>query len=186
MYGLNTLGYHIDNVLLHVCNALLFGWLLRLLNVRGATLATVIFALHPIEVESVAWISERKNLLSTCMALLSMIVYWRSVSWVGWLGAFALFVLAMLSKTVACSTPAVLLVLIWWKRGGFTKRDFLQLLPFFLVGLGLACFTAWTERNYVGASGAGVEHFVGRPDVDRQPRGVVLPRETDLSDEADI
>ena len=153
IFGLNTLGYHIDNVLLHVCNALLFGWLLRLLKVPGSTLATVIFALHPIEAESVAWISERKNLLSTCMALLSIIVYWRASRWTGFLGAFILFLFAMLSKTVACSTPAVLLVLLWWTRGRPSKFDLLRLLPFFLVGLGLAYFTAWTEKNYVGASG---------------------------------
>jgi hypothetical protein len=157
LWGDRTVGYHIANVLLHAINALLLWRLLRLLDVPGAWAAAMLFALHPIQVESVAWISERKNLLSMMFYLGALITWWRGANGSGrgqLIAAFVLFVLALLAKSVACSMPAVALVLLWWKRGMLRWRDVWLLLPFFAVGLAMALLTGWTERTYVGASGA--------------------------------
>jgi Flp pilus assembly protein TadD len=151
-WQLDPLGYHITNVLLHGTNALLLWLLLRRLAVPGAWLAAAIFALHPVNVESVVWISERKNCLAMFFALLSLLAYLREDQ-AGYVASLVFFICAMLSKTVVAPLPAVMLVIIWWKRG-VTKRDFVKLLPFFVVGIGMGVMTAVMERNYVGASGA--------------------------------
>lgn len=153
LWGANPLGYHIDNVLLHVANALLLWRLLQKLNIRGGVLAAVIFALHPIEVESAAWISERKNVLSTFFALLSVLAFLNSGNRRWPIKSFLLFALAMLSKTVASTLPAVLLVIVWWRDGRVRWKDAIRLLPFFLLSIALGLFTAKTEIDYVGAKG---------------------------------
>jgi tetratricopeptide (TPR) repeat protein len=153
--GDRTIGYHIVNVLLHATNALVLWRLLRMLEVPGAWAAAMLFALHPIQVETVAWITERKNLLSMLFYLCALIAWWRGVNKDAKypLAAFVCFVLALLAKTIACSMPAVALVILWWKRGTIRLRDVLPLLPFFAVGLGLAVLTGWMERTHVGATG---------------------------------
>ena len=153
LWGADPLGYHIDNVLLHIINALLLWRLLKKLKICGAALAAVIFALHPIEVESVAWISERKNLLSTFFALLAILAYLQNVGRRWPIKSFLLFAAAMLSKTVASTLPAVLLVIIWWRDGKVRLKDALRLSPFFLLSIGLGLLTALTEVDYVGAKG---------------------------------
>jgi protein O-mannosyl-transferase len=153
LWGANPLPFHIDNVLLHSASALLLFTLLGRLKIRGALLAAVIFALHPIEVESVAWISERKNVLSTFFALLSVLAYLQTSDRRWPVESFLLFALAMLSKTVASTLPAVLLVILWWRDGQVRWREVVRLLPFFLLSIGLGYFTAKTEVDYVGARG---------------------------------
>ena len=113
-------GYHVVNVLLHVVNALLLGLLLRTLSVPGAWLAASIFALHPVHVESVAWVSERKNVLSAFFYLTSSLAYLRFRDSSGSAPAkalygvsLALFVVAVLSKTVVASLPAAILLMAW-------------------------------------------------------------------------
>ena len=152
LWGRDSTGYHTTNVLLHAINALLLWRLLRVLGVRGAWVAAAVFALHPVNVESVAWISERKNVLAMCFALLSMLAYLRQTG-----GAYALslvlFLCALLSKSVVATMPAVLLVLIWWRWGRIARHHLLNLLPFFGAGIGMGIMTAWMERDYVGARG---------------------------------
>jgi protein O-mannosyl-transferase len=152
-WGLRPLGYHVVNVLLHAASALLLWRLLLTLGVPYAWLAAAVWALHPVQVESVAWVTERKNVLSMLLALGSILAYVRAkADGHAWYAlALALFIGAMLSKTVTCSVPAVLLLLIWWQRG--TVKDMLLLIPFFVVGLGLAAVTIEVEREHVGASG---------------------------------
>jgi tetratricopeptide (TPR) repeat protein len=143
-------GYHLVNVLLHAANAVLLWLALRQLQVTGAWWIAAAFALHPVAVESVAWITERKNVLSGLFYLLAALTHLRQRRAV----SLALFVCALLSKTATCSLPAVLLLLTWWKTGRVTKRDVAALLPFFAAGLALGLVTVWVEKHVAGATGA--------------------------------
>jgi hypothetical protein len=152
LWGLHTTGYHVTNVVLHAINALLLWRLLVVLEVRGAWLAAAMFALHPINVESVAWISERKNVLAMCLALGSMLMYLRRTD-TEYLAALLLFCAALLSKTFVATVPAALLVLIWWKRGRIDRRDVKSVSPMFVVAIGMGAMTAVMESRHVGARG---------------------------------
>ena len=157
LWGDATLGYHVVNVLLHIAAALLVVRLLRVLQIPGAWLAGFVFALHPVHVESVAWISERKNTLSIVFLLASILTYWRwretAGTWRGWAAAFALFLCAVFSKTVAGAMPAVVLVIVAWKSGRLRRRDVRPLLPMLAVSLAAAALTGRMEREVVGAEG---------------------------------
>jgi tetratricopeptide (TPR) repeat protein len=159
-----TLGYHLINILLHAFSALLFWKILRQLQVPGAYLAAAMFALHPICVESVAWISEIKNTLSGAFYLGAALVYLRfdrTRNWKFYFFALGLFLLGLMSKTVIATLPAALLVVFWWQRGKLSwKQDGLPLIPFFMLGIGAGLFTAWVERKYVGASGSGYDFSI--------------------------
>lgn len=166
--GLNPFGYHLVNVLLHGLAAVLVWLVLRRLAVPGAWLAAAVFAVHPVHVESVAWITERKNVLSGALYLGAMLAYLRyagvgaprdaaaaaSRSWVLYGLSLALFVAGLLAKTVVCTLPAALLLILWWKRGRDVGREVVPLLPFFAIGLALALVTVEVERRFVGAAGA--------------------------------
>jgi tetratricopeptide (TPR) repeat protein len=162
LWGNAPQGYHLVNVLLHALVALLAWRVLQRLAVPGAWLAAALFVLHPVQVETVAWITERKNLLSAALALGSALA-WMRFAGLGvalsarrgrWYAAsLALFLGALLSKTVACTLPVALLLVLAWKRGRITRRDVLALLPFVLAGLVLGLTTAWIERERLGASG---------------------------------
>ncbi len=168
LWGLDPRGYHAVNLLLHAAAVLLLWRLLVRLEVPGAWLGAALFAVHPVEVESVAWASERKNVMSAVFALGALLAYLRfsppettgeasqrtlSSPWRFYALSLVLYVAALGCKTVTVSTPAVLLVLYWWKRGRFDKRDAVRLLPFFAVGLGLSLVTIWMEKQHVGAVG---------------------------------
>ena len=157
LWGDATLGYHLTNVLLHATSALLLVLALRRLNVPGASLAGMVFAVHPVCVESVAWISEQKNTLSLVFYLLAALAYlWfdRDRQKSAYLLASLLFVLALLTKTVTATLPAALLVILWWQRGRLSwRRDALPLAPWLGVAAASGLLTSWVERTYVGAQG---------------------------------
>lgn len=161
LWELEPLGYHVTNVALHAVGALLFWRILLRLNVPGAWLAAAVFALHPIHVESVAWITERKNVLSGVAYLGAALAYLRFSPpdasprghWAWYVTSLALFTGALLSKTVTCSLPAALLLVSWWKRGALDRRDLAALAPFFVLGLVGAATTVLLERDHVGAQG---------------------------------
>ena len=158
LWGDATLGYHLANVALHATAALLLVLCLRRLGVPGAGLAGLLFAVHPVCVESVAWISEQKNTLSLVFYLLSALAYPRFDRDRGrsaYLLAFVLFVLALLTKTVTATLPAALLVILWWQRGRLSlRRDAAPLAPWFLLAAASGLFTSWVERVVIGAQGA--------------------------------
>src|SRR5271165_3008519 len=158
LWGDSTLGYHVANVLLHAAAAALLVLVLRQLKVAGACLAGLIFAVHPVCVESVAWISEQKNTLSLVLYLLSAMAYLRfdrDRRWPGYALAFILFVLAILTKTVTATLPASLLVMFWWQRGRLSwRRDALPLIPWFALAAAAGLLTSWVERTVIGARGA--------------------------------
>lgn len=165
LWGDAATGYHLANMLLHAGSACLFALILRRLSIPGAWLAGLVFAVHPVCAESVAWISEEKNTLSTIFYLAAALTYLR---WHGdsseesrgrsirlYLLATFLFILALLSKSMAATLPAALLVVFWWKKGRLSWReDVLPLIPWAALGAAVGLFTGWVERTYIGAVGA--------------------------------
>lgn len=159
LWGLAPAGFHAMNVASHAVVVLLAWRLLVRLAVPGAWLAAALFAVHPVHVETVAWASERKNLYSAAFALGSILAFLhpadpapRARRW--YVLSLALYVAALLCKTVTVTTPAVLLVLRWWQIGALRWRDGRPLLPFLALGVPLALLTIWVERVHVGATGA--------------------------------
>jgi len=172
LWGLRPLGYHLVNVILHGLTAVLLWRTLHRLKMPGAWLAAAIFVVHPVHVESVAWITERKNTLSGLFALATA---WALVRYLGldaeenrepqgnhqadrrrnrrfyWL-ALVLFAAALLSKSAVCPLPAAVLAVIWWKRGRIDRRDALSMAPFLALSALMALATTWVERTTVGAS----------------------------------
>src|SRR5208283_3340836 len=179
------LGYHVVTLLLHAGCAVLFALVLRRLLAGGMSpstplrafdseklaagherrryagaewLAALLFALHPVHVESVAWITEQKNTLSLTFYLAAALAYLRfdeTRRHRTYVFALVLFVASLWCKTVTATLPAALLVVFWWKRGRLDwRRDVLPLLPWFAVGMAAGLFSSWVERTYVGAKGA--------------------------------
>jgi Flp pilus assembly protein TadD len=165
LWGDATLGYHLTNVLLHAAAAILLVLILHRLAIPGAPLAGVVFAVHPVCVESVAWISEQKNTLSLVFYLSAALAYLAFDATRGrpaarrcYALASLLFALALLTKTVTATLPAALLVVFWWQRGRLLpRRDILPLVPWFLIAAASGLFTAFVERDLVGAQGADFE-----------------------------
>jgi len=157
IWGDNTLGYHLVNIVLHASSAFLVAVILRRLAIPGAALAAMIFAVHPVGVESVAWITELKNTLSGVCYLGAALMYLRfdESRERRWYALSAgLFVLALFSKTVTATLPAALLVIFWWQRGQIRWReDVVPLLPMFVIGVFSGLLTAWVERAQIGADG---------------------------------
>ena len=166
LWGDAPLGYHIVTVILHSASAVLLALVLRSLlagsdasrSLAGFEwLAAFLFVLHPVNVESVAWISEQKNTLSLALYLasaLAFLAYDRCRSASAYWTATSLFALSLLCKTVTATLPAALLVAMWWKRGRLEwRRDVRPLIPWLAAGIAAGLFTSWVERNFVGAEG---------------------------------
>jgi tetratricopeptide (TPR) repeat protein len=158
LWGGATAAYHLTNAGLHALAACLVVLLMRRLKLPGAWLGGLLFALHPLCVEAVAWISEQKSTLSGVFCLAAAVAYLRFDEERGarrYGAAFGLFLLALLSKTVTAMLPAALLAVVWWRRGALEwRRDLRPLAPWFATGAAAGLFTAWMERTYIGASGA--------------------------------
>jgi tetratricopeptide (TPR) repeat protein len=152
IWGLNPRGYHITNILLHAANAILVWILLRRLSIPGAWVAAAIFALHPVEVESVAWITERKNVLMMLFFLLSLLKWVQFVEESETRRARRFYVLSLLfyalslfSKTTACTMPAALILILWIKHIPLKAKRWLQVAPYLLLGLAMGILTVWFE-----------------------------------------
>jgi len=169
LWGLDPAGYHVLNVMLHALNALLLWAVCRKVGLPGAAswLIAAIFAVHPVHVESVAWITERKNVLSGAFYLAAAWSYMHFQSirdgdvrgkppdeaW-GWYGiSLGLFVFALLSKSVTCSLPAALILIMLYQRRPIDLKRLAPLGPMFLLGALAAWNTAHIEREHVGAEG---------------------------------
>jgi tetratricopeptide (TPR) repeat protein len=157
LWGLNPVGFHGINILLHAINALLVWQLLKRLSVPGAGLAAALFALHPVQVETVAWITELKSLLSLFFILLTLFCW---LEFIGdrsrrfWYGlALGFYALALFSKTTACTLPAALLLILWLKTIPINWRRLAQVAPFMALGLGMGLLTVWWERFHQHTQG---------------------------------
>ena len=140
LWGFAPAGYHVVNVLLHAASTLLLWRLLRRLAVPGAWIAAAVFAVHPVHVESVAWVIELKDVLSGLFYLSAALVWIRFEAKPRpspYVATLALYVAGMLAKSVVMTLPVALLIRQWWQRGRVTPTDLLRLAPFFLVGAGI-------------------------------------------------
>jgi tetratricopeptide (TPR) repeat protein len=197
LWGLNPAGYHLVNILLHGGSAILLWHVLKRLKVPGAALAAAVFALHPMMVESVAWVTERKNTFSTFFFLASLLAFLAFVMparrkkpapaagsmptdaaatpaepsrpsiappaepeppprapgrpWGLYAASLLLFILALLSKSVACGLAPVLVLILWWKRRPIAEH--LLTIPFWILGFASGMLTVYLERTQVGATG---------------------------------
>ena len=119
MFGLNAGGYHMNSLLLHLLNSLLLFFILRRMTGKPLKCAFVaaLFAVHPLNIESVVWVAERKNLLSTVFWLLTILTYIRYVEKQGWgwyMMSVVCFVLGLMAKPMLVTLPFILLLLDYW------------------------------------------------------------------------
>jgi len=160
LWGLNTTGYHWVNLLFHVGNAFLVWAVLARLRVPGSWLAAAIFALHPVQVESVAWITERKNVLMGFFFLLTLLAWIAFVGersrrqWIFYCLALIFYALALSAKATACTLPAALFLILWLQKKPVTMRRLMQIVPFVFLGVGMGLLAIWWERYHQGTSRA--------------------------------
>lgn len=159
LWGAQPGGYHAVNILLHALSCVLLWRVLAQLKTPGAWTAAALFAVHPVAVMSVAWVSELKNTLSLGFVLFSFLCFLKFDEVEGsdgkpqgkrwyWLSLGA-FLLALLSKTSTVMLPVVLLLLAWWRRGRVARRDWLRSAPFFLLSLVFGCMTIWLQAQAI-------------------------------------
>ena len=173
LWGMHPTGYRVTNLILHVAETLLVWLILRKLSIPGAFLAAMIFAVHPVNVESVSWIAQRKDMLAVLFFLVSIYCYLKNISsscsdnsqhrlhtpcsepahgvcgvlsgrWY-WI-SLAAFVLAMLSKVSVAILPVLLLVIVWWMRP-LTRWVLLRTAPFFAVAVVLTWVNMWFQTR---------------------------------------
>ena len=152
LWGLQPAGYHAVNIALHLANCLLLWRLLARLGVPGAAVIAAVFAVHPVHVESVAWIIERKDVLSALFYLGAVLVWIRFVEQprpARYALALVLFTAGLLSKSVVVTLPAALLIWHWWQQGRVRSVDLLRLAPFVAVAVGITAgdLSFYTSRE---------------------------------------
>ena len=157
LWGFSPAGFHLVNVLLHVANTVLVWHLMRRLKVPGAWLVAAVFAVHPVHVESVAWVIELKDVLSGLLYLSALLAWMRFAGEPRagrYLTALALYAAGMLAKSVVVTLPVALLIWHWWNRGRITRIDLLRIAPFFVVGA-LISVADLTFNRSLGVGGFG-------------------------------
>ncbi len=154
-WGLDPFGFHLGNIALHVVAARLVWRLLTVLRLPGAFFAAAIFALHPVAVETVAWIAQLRGVLSVVLALASLLLFlgyerdkrrWRYAL------SLVAFLLSALAKGDALTMPIVLLALAWWQRGRIDRRDILRVIPYVAIAAAMAGLEIWSQRVSGSAS----------------------------------
>ena len=158
LWGLDPLPYHLVNVALHAANGVLVFWLLRRLRVRAAWLVAMLWAVHPVNVESVAWITELKNTQSGLFFFLAVLCFLRFEDrarphW--YVLALLCGLAALLSKPSTVVLPMVLLLCVWWRRGTWRRTDIARIAPFFVLALGMSALTVVEQRGAIHRAGTG-------------------------------
>ncbi len=153
LWGLHPSAHHLINVGLHALNAALFWRVLRRLDVPGAWLAAAIFGIHPLHVESVAWIIERKNVLSTLFYLAAALMFLRSLQSLksgrtAYAASLFFFVLGMLSKTSVAGLPVALAICLWWRPNLAGRRALSRLTAMLAVSAGMSVWDVWVVRHH--------------------------------------
>ncbi|MFA5251012.1 MAG: tetratricopeptide repeat protein [Phycisphaerae bacterium] len=154
LWGLNPAGYHLVNIFIHITNAFLVWLVLSKLRIPGAWLAAGIFALHPVNVESVAWVTELKNILMAFFSLLSILAWLQFIKRPAaeikgrllYALSLTLYALALLSKTTACTLPVVMLLILWFKKVPTLKRHLRLIIPYVALAAVMGFVTIWWEH----------------------------------------
>ncbi len=168
LWGNDPFGYHAVNLALHAVNVVLLVRVLRRLEAPGAWWVGLLFAVHPVNVSAVAWISSHKTLLCMLFFLASVLAWLRFVGegarrWRWYIASVGLFALSLLAKPGAVMWPVVMLGLVWWRRGQVTLRDFFQCLPFLVLSAAIAPVTVWFQAvRVLGGESAEVGGFLTR------------------------
>jgi hypothetical protein len=165
LWGNHAVGYHAVNVLLHATSAVLIWLVLERLKIPGSWLAGLVFAVHPVTVESVAWITERKNTLPMVFFVLTILLFlmFEKEEKKGWyVASLVTFLLALLSKTSVVMLPCVLLGLAWWKRGVILRKEVVRSLPFFALSALMGFITIWFQYHSAGAASVRTDGFLSR------------------------
>ncbi|MFQ5715612.1 MAG: tetratricopeptide repeat protein [Nitrospinales bacterium] len=156
LWGLDPLGYHLVNIGFHALNGVLFWRILERLAVPWAWWAGLAYALHPVQVESVAWATQIKNVQSTFFYLLAICFYLRHEARLklrDYFLSWFLFLLALLSKTSVVMLPVILVLFHWWKGGLSVGAVLRRTAPFFFLSGILAATTLWFQYHNAGARG---------------------------------
>ena len=182
LWGLQTLPYHLVNVLFQAANAILLWLILRRLELRSAWLVAALFAIHPVQVETVGWVAEIKNLLSGFFYFLALLSFLKFIG-VGpkaaapsssvnteklyqnhqlYVISTILFLLGLLSKTAVCTLPVAILVILWWKDRWRDKEIVLRLIPWFIIAFIIGMVTVHVEHTSVGTHGADWRFTIGQ------------------------
>jgi len=150
LWGLKPVGYHVVNVLIHAVCAVLIWRILIQLNIPAAFAAAIIFAVHPVNVESVAWIAQQKTVLAMLFFLPALYYYLRfdqTGRRIFYALSVVLFISAMLSKGSVIGLPVVILLCVWWLRGTISRRDIIRSMPFFAVSAAMSVVEIWFQYN---------------------------------------
>src|SRR5260370_6327259 len=156
LWDLNPVGYHWVNILLHLGNALLVWCILARLKVPGAWLAAALFALHPVQVESVAWISELKNVLMGFFFFLTLLTWIEYVDATDkhrrilYVAALVFYLLALSAKATACTLPAALLLVLWLEQMPIGRRCLLEIIPVIVLALGIGLVAVCWGKYHQG------------------------------------
>ena len=144
------------------------------LRLPGAVFAAAIFALHPVNVESVAWIAQLKGILALLLAMVSVLFYLgHERNGGGWRYglAIAAFLLSALAKGIALTMPIMLFALAWWQRGRVTRRDVLRVLPYVVIGAAMAAVEVWAQHRRRKGRLHGPTAFSAGPPLPAAPCG---------------
>ncbi|MFZ9880009.1 MAG: glycosyltransferase family 39 protein, partial [Phycisphaerales bacterium] len=177
--GIEPFAYHLVNVLMHAASSVLLCVVARRLAIPGSAWIALVFAVHPMGVESVAWVTERKNVQSMLFALGSVWFFLRHLEAdparrAGtWIASFALFACALLSKTTAIFVPPCLVMIAIWMRRPIDRAFVMRVAPYFVLGIALGLHTAHVEQTVVGARGSDFDPTIAER-VQLAPRIVLF------------